>query len=146
MDAHAEATMHDGTTLTATLLVALAACAGPPPTPADPSSVEIVGDDLAARATPDGLELTNSGDAPVYYRARDPLTLALSDRIPCLEPLHCPRVPAGGRVTVPFEVAIVGYRPETDLVLVHWWHFVQRGDGSAVPDEVRTIEVAFGGR
>jgi hypothetical protein len=78
----------------------------------------------------------------VYYRARDPLTLALSDRIPCLEPLNCPSVPAGKRVTVPFEEAVVGYRPGTELVLVHWWHFVQRG--SAVADEVRTIEVAFG--
>lgn len=136
--------MRHGTTLTATLLVALAACAGPPPTPADPSSVEIVGDELEARATGAGLELTNRGDAPVYYRARDPLTLALSDRIPCLEPVNCPSVPAGGRVTVPFEEAVVGYRPETRLVLVHWWHFVQRGDGSAVADEVRTLEVAFG--
>jgi hypothetical protein len=51
-------------------------------------------------------------------------------------------VPAGKRVTVPFEEAVVGYRPGTELVLVHWWHFVQRG--SAVADEVRTIEVAFG--
>jgi hypothetical protein len=136
--------MRPGTTLPATLLIALAACAGPPPTPADPSSVEIVGDELDARATADGLELTNSGDAPVYYRARDPLTLALSDRIPCAEPLGCPRVPAGSRVTVPFEEAVVGYRAETKLVLVHWWHFVQRGDGSAVADEVRTLEVAFG--
>jgi hypothetical protein len=135
--------MRDGTTLTTTLLIALAACAGPPPTPADPSSVEIVGDDLQARATPEGLELTNRGDAPVYYRARDPLTLALSDRIPCAEPLNCPSVAAGGQVTVPFDEAIVGYRPETELALVHWWHFVQRGDGSAVADEVRTVEVAF---
>jgi hypothetical protein len=131
-------------TLTPTLLIALAACAGPPPTPVDPSSVEIVGDELDARATPDGLELTNSGDAPVYYRARHPLTLALSDRIPCAEPLNCPRVPAGARITVPFEEAVVGYRSETKLVLVHWWHFVQRGDGAAVADEVRTLEVAFG--
>jgi hypothetical protein len=137
--------MRRGTTLTAPLLAALTACAGPPPTPADPSSVEIVGDELEARATADGLELTNHDDAPVYYRARDPLTLALSDRIPCLEPHDCPSVPAGGRITVPFEEAVVGYRPGTDLVLVHWWHFVQRGDGSAVADEVRTIEVAFRG-
>lgn len=136
--------MRPGTTLLATLLIALVACAGPPPTPADPSSVEILGDELDARATSDGLELTNSGDAPVYYRARDPLTLALSDRIPCAEPVDCPRVPAGDRITVPFEDAVVGYRAETKLVLVHWWHFVQRGDGSAVADEVRTIEVAFG--
>jgi hypothetical protein len=137
--------MRSGTKLPATLLIALAACADPPPTPADPLSVEIVGDELEARATPDGLELTNRGDAPVYYRARDPLTLALSDRIPCAEPLNCPRVPPGDRVTVPFEEAVVGYRPETKLVLVHWWHFVQRGDGPAVADEVRTLEVAFGG-
>jgi hypothetical protein len=136
--------MRHGRTLTATLLAALAACAGPPPTPVDTSSVEILGGELEARATADGLELTNHDDAPVYYRARDPLTLALSDRIPCLEPLDCPTVPAGGRVTVPFEEAVVGYRPDTELVLVHWWHFVQRGDGSAVADEVRTIEVAFG--
>ena len=129
--------------LTATLLT-LAACAGPPPTPVDTSSVEILGGELEARATADGLELTNHDDAPVYYRARDPLTLALSDRIPCLEPLDCPSVPAGKRVTVPYEEAVVGYRPGTELVLVHWWHFVQRGDGSAVADEVRTIEVAFG--
>jgi hypothetical protein len=53
-------------------------------------------------------------------------------------------VAAGGRVTVPLEEAVVGYRPETKLVLVHWWHFVQRSDGSAVADEVRTLEVAFG--
>jgi hypothetical protein len=136
--------MRHGRTLTATLLAALAACAGPPPTPVDTSSVEILGGELEARATTDGLELTNHDDAPVYYRARDPLTLALSDRIPCLAPLDCPSVPAGGRVTVPFEEAVVGYRPDTELVLVHWWHFVQRGDGSPVADEVRTIEVAFG--
>lgn len=136
--------MRPETTLTATLLFALAACGCPPPTPADPSSVEIVGDDLEARATADGLELTNTGDAPVYYRARDPLSLALSDRIPCLDPLDCPSVPAGRQVTVPFEHAVVGYRSDTELVLVHWWHFVQRGDGSAVADDVRTLEVAFG--
>jgi hypothetical protein len=136
--------MRPGTTPTATLLLALAACGGPPPTPADPSSVEILGDELEARANADGLELTNSGDAPVYYRARDPLTLALSDRIPCFEPLDCPSVPAGGRVTVPFEEAVIGYRPETELVLVYWWYFMQRGDGSAVADDVRTVEVAFG--
>jgi hypothetical protein len=136
--------MPHGRTLTATLLVALAACAGPPQTPVDTSSVEILSGELEARATADGLELTNHDDAPVYYRARDPLTLALSDRIPCLEPLNCPSVPAGKRVTVPFEEAVVGYRPGTELVLLHWWHFVQRGAGSAVADEVRTIEVAFG--
>jgi hypothetical protein len=132
--------------LATALLTALAGCAGPPPTPADPSSVEIVGDELEAWGTPDGLELTNRGDAPVYYRARDPLTLALSAPIPCLEPLDCPSVPAGRRITVAFEEAIVGYRPETELALVHWWHFVQRGDGSAVADEVRTVEVVLGGR
>jgi hypothetical protein len=136
--------MRHGTTLTATLLATLAACAGPPPTPVDTSSVEILGDELEARATADGLELTNRDDAPVYYRARDPLALALSDRIPCLEPLDCPSVPARGQVTVPLEEAVAGYRPGTELVLVHWWHFVQRGDGTAVADEVRTIEVAFG--
>lgn len=131
-------------TLAAPLLAALAGCAGPPPTPVDTSSVEILGDELEARATADGLELTNRDDAPVYYRARDPQALALSDGIPCLEPLDCPSVPAGASVTVPFDEAVVGYRPGTELVLVHWWHFVQRGDGTAVADEVRTIEVAFG--
>jgi hypothetical protein len=105
--------------------------------------VEVVGDELEARATADGLELTNRSGAPVYYRARDPLSLALSGPIPCLEPLDCPSVPAGGSVTVPFEEAIVGYRPDTEQALVHWWHFVQQPDGSAAADEVRTIEVSF---
>ena len=99
--------MPRGTTLIALLIAALA-CSGPPPVPADPSSVEVLDLQLEARATAEGLELTNHGDAPVYYRARDPLSLALSDQIPCLEPLDCPRVPAGSRVTVAFEEAIVG--------------------------------------
>ena len=135
--------MRRATTLASILLTALAACAGPPPEPVDPSAVETLGAELEARATAAGLELTNHGDAPVYYRARDPLTLALSDRIPCLEPTGCPKVPARGRVTIPFEEAIVGYRPDTRLALVHWWHFLQRADGSVATDEVRTLEVAF---
>lgn len=127
------------------LLSALVACSGPPPEPVDPSSIETLDAELEARATPGGLELTNPGDAPVYYRARDPLTLALSDRIPCLEPLNCPAVPAGTRITVPFQDAVVGYRADTRRILVHWWHFVQRGDGSVAADEVRTLDVAVEG-
>ncbi len=125
------------------LLTFLAACAGPQPEPADPSAVEQVAGELEARATADGLELTNRGEAPVYYRARDPLTLALSDRIPCVEPANCPSVPPRSRVTVPFDEAIVGYRAETERALVHWWHFIQQGDGSVAADEVRTLEVRF---
>ena len=136
--------MRRGTTLIALLIAAFTqACSGPPPVPADPSSVEVLDETLDARATAGGLELINHGDAPVYYRARDPLTLALSDRIPCLDPLNCPRVPAGTRVTVPLEEAIVGYRPDNERALVHWWHFVQRGDGSVAADEVRTLDVAL---
>ena len=135
--------MRAGTTPTTALLIALAACAGPSPVPADPSSVEVLNGELEARATAAGLELTNRGDAPVYYQARDPLSLALSGPVPCLEPLGCPSVPAGARITVAFEEAVVGYRPDTKRALVHWWHFVQRGDGSVAADEVRTLEVAF---
>jgi hypothetical protein len=135
--------MRHGTNLTTAALIALAACAGPAPEPADPSSVEVQGGELEARATEGGLQLTNRGDAPAYYRARDPESLALSAPIPCPEPLNCPSVPAGSRVTVRFDEAIVGYRPDTRRALVHWWHFVQRGDGSVATDEVRTLEVAF---
>ncbi len=131
--------------LTSALLALLAACAGPQPEPADPSAVEQVGEELQARTTADGLELTNNGDAPVYYRARDPQSLALSDQIPCADPANCASVAARSRVTVPFEESVVGYRPDTELALVHWWHFVQRGDGSVAADEVRTVEVVFGG-
>lgn len=123
------------------LLIALAACSGPPPEPVDPSSVETLDGEFEARATGRGLELINPGESPVYYRARDPLSLALSDRIPCLEPANCPSVAAGAQVTVPFEDAVVGYRPDTRHILVHWWHFVQRGDGSVAADRVRTLEV-----
>jgi hypothetical protein len=137
--------MRPGTTLTTVLLIAIAGCAGPAPVPADPSSVEVLEGELEARATADGLELTNHGDGPVYYRARDPHSLALSDWIPCLVPAGCPKVPAQSRVTVPFDEAIVGYRPDTRQALVHWWHFVQRADGSVAADEVRTLEVAFEG-
>jgi hypothetical protein len=135
--------MRRGPMLPAALLLTLAGCGGPPPTPVDPSSVEVVADELGARVTPDGLELVNHGSAPVYYRARDPETLALSAPVPCLEPTDCPSVAAGATVTVPFEEAIVGYRPDTEHALVHWWHFVQQPDGSAAADEVRTLEVAF---
>ena len=122
-----------------------AACAGPQPEPVDPSAIETLAGELEARPTADGLELVNKGDAPVYYRARDPLTLALSDQIPCAMPTNCPSVPAGSRVTVAYGDAIAGYRPGTERALVHWWHFVQRGDGSVAADEVRTLEVELGG-
>jgi hypothetical protein len=138
--------MRPGMIGTRALLITLAACAGPPPEPADPSSVEFTDGEVGARATSAGLELTNSTDAPVYYRARDPLTLALSDRIPCLEPANCPSVPARSRITVPFEEAIVGYRAETERALVYWWHFVQQPDGSVQADRVRTFEIVFEGR
>jgi hypothetical protein len=74
---------------------------------------------------------------------RDPLSLALSDRIPCLEPASCPSVPARATVTVPFGRAIVGYRPDTERVLVYRWHFVQRPDGKPEADLVRTFEMAL---
>jgi hypothetical protein len=135
--------MRRGPMLPLSLFYVLAGCGGPPPAPVDPSSVEVVGDELAARVTTGGLELVNSGTAPVYYRARDPETLALSAPVPCLEPTDCPSVPAGASVTVPFEEAIVGYRPDTEHALVYWWHFVQQPDGSAAADEVRTLEVSF---
>jgi hypothetical protein len=126
---------------TAAPLLTLAACSGPPSEPVSPSSVERSDREVDARATADGLEITNTTDAPVYYRARDPLSLALSDRIPCLEPASCPRVPARSRITVPFSEAIVGYRPGTERALVSWWHFVQQPDGSARADRVRTFEI-----
>jgi len=44
-------------------------------------------------------------------------------------------------VTVPFEEAIVGYRPDTERATVYWWHFVRQSDGSLTPGDVRTIEV-----
>jgi hypothetical protein len=135
--------MHRGTTGINILLIVLAACAGPPAEPVDPSSVEVMHGEFRARASDGGLELTNSGEAPVYYRARDPLSLALSDRIPCLGPTNCPSVPAHSRVTLPFEEAIVGYRPGTERALVHWWRFVRQSTGGIAADRVRTIEVVL---
>jgi hypothetical protein len=124
-------------------ILLLCACAGPPEEPAEPSSPEFSAGDFEARATSEGLELVNHSPAAVYYRARDPLTLALSDRIPCLEPERCPSVPARGRVKVPFAEAIVGYRTETQRAEVYWWHFVPQPDGSVAADQVRTLEVVF---
>jgi hypothetical protein len=133
--------MRAETFLAAALLIALAGCAGPPEEPADPVAPGILQGQLEARATAKGLELTNHGTSPVYYRARDPLSLALSDRIPCLKRENCPSVPAQGRVTVPFEEAIVGYRPDTRRAEVYWWHFVAQPGGSYGADLVRTLEV-----
>ena len=138
--------MRPGTAVTPILLITLAACSGPPAEPVNPASVEFTDGEVGARATSEGLEITNTTDAPVYYRARDPLTLALSDRIPCLEPTDCPSVPARGQVTVPFEQAIVGYRQETERALVYWWHFLRRPDGSVQADKVRTFEIVFPAR
>jgi hypothetical protein len=125
------------------LLTLLCACAGPPEEPAEPSNPGLSGGGFEARATSNGLELINHGAAAVYYRARDPLTLALSDRIPCLQPARCPSVPARGRVTVPFTEAIVGYRTDTRRAEVYWWHFVAQPNGSVAADQVRTLEVVF---
>ena len=133
--------MRPETYIASFLLITLVACVSLPEVPAGPSTPGITGTEFEARPTADGVEFANHGAATIYYRAHDPMSLALSDRIPCLEPAHCPQVPAQRRVTVPFEEAIVGYRPDTERVTVYWWHFVPQPDGSLTPDEVRTIEV-----
>jgi hypothetical protein len=133
--------MRSVTYAASSFLIALVACSSSPEVAAGPASPEISGTEFEARATAAGLELTNHGQVDVYYRAWDPLSLALSDRIPCLAPTGCPRVPAQGRVTVPFEEAIVGYRPDTERAIVYWWHFVPQRDGSFGADEVSTTEV-----
>ena len=138
--------MHPETYIAGVLLIALAACGAPPEESADPGITEIISGDFEARSTSAGLELTNHSAAPVYYRARDPLSLALSDGVPCQGPQGCPRVAAQSRVTVPFDDAIVGYRSDTRRAEVYWWHFVQRPDGSVAADEVRTLEVVFEAR
>ena len=135
--------MRPETYVASSLLITLVACAGSPEVPAGPSAPVIAGAQFEARPTADGLEFTNHGRATVYYRARDPMSLALSDRIPCLEPAHCPNVPPQSRVTVPFEEAVVGYRSDTERATVYWWHFIPQPDGSLTPDEVRTIQVIF---
>jgi hypothetical protein len=132
--------MHPATYAASPLLISLVAC-GSSPQPTTPSSPGFTRTEFEARATADGVEFTNHGTTAVYYRARDPLSLALSDRIPCLAPAPCPRVPAQSRVTVPFEEAIVGYRSDTERALVYWWHFVPQVDGSFIADEVRTMEM-----
>jgi hypothetical protein len=123
------------------LLIMDGACGSSPDIAAGPSASGLTSSEFEVRATSDGVEFTNHSPSAIYYRARDPLSLALSDRIPCLAPDPCPHVPARSRVTVPFEEAIVGYRSDTQRATVHWWHFVPRADGSFTADEVRTIEV-----
>jgi hypothetical protein len=135
-----EVTMRPAAYAVGTLLITVIACGSSPAVLAGPSSSDLARE-LEVRATAEGLELTNHGTAAVYYRARDPLSLALSDAIPCREPTGCSFVPAKSRVTVPFEETIVGYRTDTELALVHWWHFVRQPDGSVAADEVRTLEV-----
>jgi hypothetical protein len=131
------------TYIASSLLITLMACASSPEVSAGPSTPAITDTEFEARPTVGGVEFTNHGAATIYYRAHDPMSLALSDRIPCLGPAHCPHVPAQSQVTVPFEEAIVGYRSDTKRATVYWWHFVPQPDGSLIPDEVRTIEVIF---
>jgi hypothetical protein len=137
--------MRPATHVVCSLLFALQACASSPELPAGPSTPGTSGTEFEARPTADGVEFTNHGAATIYYRAHDPMSLALSGPIPCLEPAHCPQVPAQSRVTVPSEEAIVGYRSDTERATVYWWHFVPQPDGSFAPDEVRTTEVIFQG-
>jgi hypothetical protein len=138
--------MHPETYIAGALMIALTACSAPPEESADLGITEIISGDFEARATSAGLELTNHSVDPVYYRARDPLSLALSGRVPCQGPEGCPRVAAHSRLTVPFNDAIVGYRSDTRQAEVYWWHFVQQPDGSVAADEVRTLEVVFEAR
>jgi hypothetical protein len=133
--------MRPETYVAGSLLSTLMACASSPEVSAGPSTPGITGTEFEACPTAEGVEFTNHGAATIHYRAHDPMSLALSDRIPCLELAHCPHVPAQSRVTVPFEEAIVGYRSDTKRATVYWWHFVPQPDGSLTPDEVRTIEV-----
>jgi hypothetical protein len=86
--------------------------------------------------------MENRGERDIFYFAVEQHTAALINWGPCDRPADCPRVPARGRTTVPYD-SIGGFGPEATTAIIYWWHLVPDGAGGHRPDEIRHLHADF---
>ena len=95
---------------------------------------------LRIAAVRSGVALTNVSAEPVYYLVGDTDYLALALVGACDDPVTCPRIEPGERITVPHR-EITGHEEGGRLATILHWRLVPAGDGGFAPDSVRGLTV-----
>ena len=102
------------------------------------SPTGITSGELAVRAAPPGLELTNHSSAPVYSFAIDRGAAAYTDWAPCTNPTACSAIGVGATSSVPYA-QIAGYSTASKEAIVYWWHLVADSKEGYRIDSLRAV-------
>jgi hypothetical protein len=94
--------------------------------------------------TASGVQVTNSGDQPVYYAAFEKgwATQGLFIWAPCTNPARCASIAAHGTVTIPFQ-QIDHYTTDAKEGLVYYWELSPTRDGAYEASNMQSLVVAF---
>ncbi len=101
-----------------------------------------IGGQLAVRALPPLLELTNQSRAPVYVFTVERQAAAYTDWAPCTDPARCAAIKTGGTARVLYD-EIVGYTAGAREAIGYWWHLVPDGQATLRPDSIRAKVVTL---
>ena len=75
---------------------------------------------VTARATAQGILVTNGTTQPIFYIAAEQGTLALLDYIPCSDVSRCENIAAGAEKVVSWS-QVAGYAPTLHTYVLLWW-------------------------
>jgi hypothetical protein len=115
------------------VLPALLACVTARPS-ADSSLQQVL-----ARSTPDGLEVTNQTTRPVFYTAMEEGVATVAAVTPCIA-RDCASVEPGDRAVVPWS-RVAQHHPARNDYMLYWCHEVRDSLGAVPRDSVHSLLV-----
>jgi hypothetical protein len=98
--------------------------------------------EVAVRAVPPDLQVSNQTPTPVYSFIIERGAAAYTDWAPCNDPTRCTALAAGATTTLPYA-RIVGYTPAAREAIVYWWHLIPEGGAAVRPDSIRAVVTAL---
>ena len=101
-----------------------------------------IGGNLAVRAAPPVLQLSNESPATVYTFSIEGGLAIRANWAPCSDPAHCGGLKPGETEEVQYA-QIAGYAPGATHAIVYWWHLVPDGSTGFRPDSIRAVPVTL---
>jgi hypothetical protein len=101
-----------------------------------------IGGNLAVRAAPPVLQLSNESPATVYTFSIEGGLAIRANWAPCSDPAHCGGLKPGETEEVRYA-QIAGYAPGATHAIVYWWHLVPDGSTGFRPDSIRAVPVTL---
>jgi hypothetical protein len=99
-----------------------------------------IGGNLAVRAAPPVLNLSNVSPATIYTFPIEAGLAMRANWAPCSDPAHCSGIKPGATEELPYA-QIAGYGAGATHAIVYWWHLVPDGTTGFRPDSIRGVPV-----